>query len=65
MKRLKLLLRQRLNHWVINYVERQFLSEIHEVSTGRFIRVYPNYEAYNAASWGVFDRTMKRYRYAQ
>lgn len=60
MKQLKTFIRKRIDRWVINYVERRLLSEIQEVETGRFIKVYPNYEMYSAAGRGVFNHIMGR-----
>jgi len=60
MKQLKTFIRKRIDRWVINYVERRLLSEIHEVETGRFIKVYWNYEMYSAAGRGVFNHIMGR-----
>lgn len=60
MWRLTAFVRNRVDHWAINYVERRLLSEIHEVETGRFIKVYPNCEIYAAAQRGVFNHIMER-----
>ena len=60
MKRLTVFIRNHIDRWVIYYVERRLLSEIHEVKTGRFIKVYPNYEMYAAAGRGVFNHIMGR-----